>query len=173
MRPALAVPLTMFFLLRCQQLPVMERVHLLQDTYKRRWLAFAHLLPDFTHLSQPTTEIVASVTKVELRSNVNDVAFAQLRYAAGSAGILDFKKARFAGASGVSGCESAACFRAAVCLVHIFCAKNSVRSLPQVREGRKGKPELLLRSFYADYLCDLCVHCGKFPAECWPLIADC
>lgn len=125
MRPTLPVPMPELLLFRCQQLPVMNRVHLLHHAHKRRWLAFAYVPADFTYLSQSAAKIIASVTEEEFRSNVDNVTFAQIGHAAGSAGLLDFKKARFAGASSVGGRESAACFRAVVCLAHIFCAKHS------------------------------------------------
>src|SRR6185437_6575614 len=103
MRPAFAMPLAMFLLLRCQQLPVMKGVWLLHHTHKWCELPLAFLLPDIHHFRQPATKIIASVAKIKFRSDVNHVAGTQLRHAAGSAGILDFKKARFAGASGISG----------------------------------------------------------------------
>ena len=37
----------------------MNCVHLLQDTHKRSWVAFAHILADFTYFSQPAAKIVA------------------------------------------------------------------------------------------------------------------
>lgn len=120
MRPTLPVPLAMFFLLRCQQLPVMERVRLLDHAHKRCELPFALFLANIHHFSQSATEIVAPMAKVEFRSNVDNVALAQIGHAAGSAGLLDFPKARFAGARSFGGIKTATSFGALVSFSHFF-----------------------------------------------------
>ena len=81
----------------------MERVRLLDHTHKRRGLTFAFFWANLHHFSQSATEIVASVAKIEFRSNVDDVSLAQIRHVPSIAGILDFAKAGFAGASSVGG----------------------------------------------------------------------
>ena len=98
----------------------MNCVHLLHHAHKRRLLAFAYVLADFTHLSQSAAKIVASMAKVEFRSDIDDVALAQLRHVPRIAFGLDLAEAGFASASSVASRERAFRFSAFVRLSSYF-----------------------------------------------------
>jgi len=112
MRPALAVPLPQFFLFRCKKLPVVDRARLLHHPHKRRWLAFAYVLADFTHLREPAAKVITTVPKIELSANVTHIPFVQLRHTTTSASILNFAETIFAGAGGFRGREDTTSFGA-------------------------------------------------------------
>jgi hypothetical protein len=119
-RPVFAVLLAKCLLFRCQQLPIMDRVRLLHYPYKRRRLAFAYVLADFTHLGQAAAEVVAPVAKVEFSADVNHISFVEFRHSAGIALTLNRLEAAFTGASFVGSREGAAGFGAAMFLRHDF-----------------------------------------------------
>src|SRR5579859_3005857 len=98
----------------------MNCVHLLEDTHKRRRLAFAYVLLDFTHFSQPAAEVVSPVPKIEFGADIDHIPFVQLRHTTTSAGILNFSEAGFAGASGFGSREGTIGFGAAMFLRHDF-----------------------------------------------------
>lgn len=126
----------------------MERVRLLDHTHKWRELPLAFFLVDIHHFSQSTTEIIASVAQIEFRSDVDDVSLAQIRHVPSIAGILDFAKAGFAGASSVGSHEDAAGFLTLMLFGHITFTSLKKQHLETQRSRGKEVASCLFSSSF-------------------------
>ena len=108
----------------------MDRVRLLDDSHKRRRLAFTFFHVHFAYFRQAAAEVIAPMAKIELSADVNNIALAQFWCSTGIALRLNFLESDFAGASLVGCIEMTICFGALICFRHFFLhLERSERSL--------------------------------------------